>query len=182
MPNWCYTSYVIEGTKECIDSLDKLMTDLEEVEEPEPKSDFGSTWLGCIVAKLGKNWKEVECRGSWTNLSRIRPDALAFDTETAWGPMIGTMDLIREKFPGIKNIWYYSEEPGVGFYETNDAEGKYWKERYILEDYVSGEEESAETLEEALYIISRWRGWTYPSLEEAEKDEELFIKQIDIEK
>ena len=70
----------------------------------------------------------------------------------------------------------------MAYYATNDEAGKYWKERYVIQDDVSGEEERPETLEEALYIISTWRGWTYNSLEEAEKDEELFIKQIDIEK
>jgi hypothetical protein len=182
MPNWCYTSYIIEGDPETIDALDNLMSELEELPEPYVKSDFGNTWLGCLVSKLGGDWNKVRCRGSWLNAGRIRPDALSFNTETAWGPMEETIDLIREKFPGIENVWYFAEEPGMAFYVTNDESGKYWKERYIVQDLISYEEERTETLEEALYVVSTWRGWTYNSLEEAEKDEELFIKQIDIEK
>ena len=133
MPNWCYTSYIVEGDPETIDSLENLMTELEDLPEPYVKSDFGNTWLGCIVNKLGSDWNEVSCRGSWTNLCRLREDALSFDTETAWGPMEETIDLIREKFPGIENVWYYSEEPGMAYYATNDEAGKYWKERYVIE-------------------------------------------------
>ena len=53
MPNWCYTSYIVEGDPETIDSLENLMTELEDLPEPYVKSDFGNTWLGCIVNKLG---------------------------------------------------------------------------------------------------------------------------------
>ena len=180
MPNWCYTTYRLEGKQEDIEALDQVMEELEDLEKPLVKSDFGNEWLGCLVTKLGEDWNKVGCRGSWINRCLMPDGTLSFETETAWSPAEEVIALIQEKYPGIENVWYYSEEPGMGFYETNDAEGRFWKDRYVLCDHVSGEEEVTQTLEEALDIVARWRGWRYNSLEEAEKDEELFIQQIDI--
>ena len=38
---------------------------------------------------------------------------------------------VRE-FPSLR-YYYQTEEPGMGFYETNDSEGKYFTDKYIVD-------------------------------------------------
>ena len=46
------------------------MKGLEEREKPSVENDFGTSWLGCLVAALGKDWQDIHCRGSWSELER----------------------------------------------------------------------------------------------------------------
>ena len=98
MPNWCSTAYAIEGDAKEIKSLYKLMKGLQERKEPSVENGFGTTWLGCLVDALGKDWHTVHCRGSWSCLE-LEDDVLKFFTETAWSPCNETFELVREKYP-----------------------------------------------------------------------------------
>ena len=81
MANWCYTSYVIDGKRKEVQSLFSKMSNLEKRRRPLVGNDFGNTWLGCLVAKLGADWHEVYCRGSWSDLD-WNGSILRFNTET----------------------------------------------------------------------------------------------------
>ena len=131
MPNWCSTAYVIEGDAQEIKSLYELMKDLQDRKTPAVKNGFGTSWLGCLVDALGKDWDKVSCRGDWANLEMVG-ETLRFTTETAWGPCNETFDLVCEKFPSLR-YYYQTEEPGMGFYETNDSEGKYFTDKDIVD-------------------------------------------------
>ena len=123
MPNWCSTAYVIEGDAKEIKSLYELMKRLEDMEKPSVKNGFGTTWLGCLVDALGKDWNDVYCRGEWSSLE-VDGEVIRLYTETAWSPCNEVFDLVREKYP---SLYYYfqAEEPGMGIYETNDSSGVY---------------------------------------------------------
>ena len=95
MPNWCSTAYAIEGDAKEIKSLYELMKRLEDMEKPSVENGFGTTWLGCLVDALGKDWHNVHCRGSWSCLE-LEDDVLKFSTETAWSPCNETFDLVLE--------------------------------------------------------------------------------------
>ena len=112
MPNWCSTAYVIEGDAQEIKSLYELMKDLQDRKTPAVKNGFGTSWLGCLVDALGKDWDKVSCRGDWANLEMVG-ETLRFTTETAWGPCNETFDLVCEKFPSLR-YYYQTEEPGNG--------------------------------------------------------------------
>lgn len=131
MPNWCSTAYAIEGDAKEIKSLYKLMKGLQERKEPSVENGFGTTWLGCLVDALGKNWHTVHCRGSWSCLE-LEDDVLKFFTETAWSPCNETFDLVREKYPSLR-YYFQTEEPGMEIYETNDEDGTYFSDRYFLD-------------------------------------------------
>ena len=96
MPNWCSTAYAIEGDAKEIKSLYKLMKGLQERKEPSVENGFGTTWLGCLVDALGKDWHTVHCRGSWSCLE-LEDDVLKFFTETAWSPCNETFELVQRK-------------------------------------------------------------------------------------
>ena len=126
MPNICITHYVIEGEKKEIDALYETMTSLQAMEQPLVASDFGPTWLGCLVKALGKNPEEILCRGEWMKLERI-DDTLRMTFETAWTPCYEVAALIKNTYPSL-HIYYKAEEPGNGIYVKNDVEGKYFPE------------------------------------------------------
>lgn len=156
MPNWCSSAYAIEGDAKEIKSLYELMKGLEEREKPSIENGFGTTWLGCLVDALGKDWNTVHCRGSWSCLE-MDGEVLKFFTETAWSPCNETFDLVMEKFPSLR-YYFQAEEPGMGIYETNDEDGTYFPDRYFLDactpdeeylsEYFETEEEALEWLEE----------------------------------
>ena len=94
MPNWCSTAYVIDGDAKEVKQLYELMKGLEERKTPSVENGFGTTWLGCLVDALGKDWNDVRCRGSWNGLE-MDGDVLKFSTETAWAPCSETFDLVK---------------------------------------------------------------------------------------
>jgi len=118
MPNWCSTAYVIDGDAKEMKQLYELMKGLEERKTPSVENGFGTTWLGCLVDALGKDWNDVRCRGSW-NGPEMDGDVLKFSTETAWTPCSETFNLVREAFPHLR-YYFQAEEPGMEVYETND--------------------------------------------------------------
>ena len=126
MPNICTAYYVIEGEKKELDALYETMTSLQAMEQPLVASDFGPTWLGCLVKALGKNPEEVLCRGEWMDLERA-DDTLRVTFETAWTPCYEVAALMKSTYPSL-HIYYKAEEPGNGIYVKNDVEGKYFPE------------------------------------------------------
>lgn len=132
MPNWCNTTFVIEGDKKEVESLFLIMDELEHMDRPLVANGFGKQWLGCLVEKLGGDWEKIYCRGDW-QYKELREDGnLHIDTESAWSPPLEVFWLVKSKFPNLR-IYWQSEEPGMEEYWTNDAEGKYFHERYYLE-------------------------------------------------
>ena len=62
MPNWCSTSYRIQGDPKELKQFNKLIQALERRKKPLCKSDFGNLWLGCKIEKLHGNSEETYCR------------------------------------------------------------------------------------------------------------------------
>jgi len=131
MANTCFTAYVIDGKRKEVQSLFSKMNNLEKRKKPLEGSDFGNTWLGNLVIKLGGDWRKVYCRGAWSDLD-WNGSILRFNTETAWGPMNEVFKFIKTIYPSLK-IYYQAEEDGNGVFITNDAEGHYFRDRYRIE-------------------------------------------------
>lgn len=156
MPNWCYTSYTFVGEEKELKELHDLMKGLEERSEPLVENGFGTAWLGCLVEALGKKCGEIWCRGDWDNLE-FSGDILKFTTETAWGAADEVMALICEKYPSL-GYYFYTEEPGMGIYQTNDDTGEYYPDRYYV-DLCTGDgdyrQEYFTTLDDAIAWIGK---------------------------
>ncbi len=167
MPNWCFTNYVLTGEKKEIKNLYEKMKRLQERKTPLVPNGFGTSWLGCLVKRLGANPKAVWCRGDWSDL-RLSEDELTlyFNTETAWGRASEVEDLIREKFPSI-GIYYLEEELGMGIFQTNDSTGKWFSDTIIMDDETDGMEYFTE--KEALERISKLKGTEVSTWAEAEE-------------
>lgn len=132
MPNWARTCYIAEGAKEQLKQLYDTMNGLEKMKAPGlHENDFGSTWLGNLVIRLGGDWEKVYCRGAWEGL-RLEDDRLIFQVESAWEESHEVRKLIEKEIPGLK-LYYQSEEPDMGVYVTNDRERKYFTERFFMD-------------------------------------------------
>ena len=115
MPNWCFAGVRVDGPKDKVRKLYHIMKNLEEIKEPLVENGFGTSWYGCLVHLLGGNWKEVYCRGSWSDLW-IDENVIGWNDETAWSPMTEVFTLIESAIPGLK-VWYMAEEEGMEIYE-----------------------------------------------------------------
>jgi hypothetical protein len=122
---------MFEGSKEEIKDLYDKLKSLEEMEKPLTENDFGKRWLGCVVTLLGGNWKEIDCRGDFMNLELLDDNTIQLDTETAWGDMPEVWDFVLKNYESI-DYYFYAEESGTCYYATNDSEGKYFPERFIV--------------------------------------------------
>ena len=133
MANWAYTDYCIVGDINEVQDLNNKLMELDKMEEPLEPNSFGNLWLGCLVAKLGGNWKDIYCRGQIIDFS-LDDGVLSVTTETAWSQMTEVRDYIQKKYPSLE-IFYYEEESGWGIYQTNDREKRFFPQRYILDDF-----------------------------------------------
>lgn len=156
MPNWCSTDYYVFGSKKELSDLNKKMERLENRKKSLIKNDFGNTWLGNLVKYLGGDWEKVYCRGEWMCREYNKENnTLTFTTETAWREMDEWRKFIESYYMTIK-LLYVSEEPGMGIYQTNDLEGVFFKDKYVL-DY--GEDiEYFETIDQAVEFIEELIG------------------------
>lgn len=132
MPNWAYTQYHATGDKEQLWKLYSIMSELEEMKAPGlHENGFGFTWLGNLIIKLGGNWKQLYCRGSWDNLLLLEDGTVSFSVESAWGELYDVRKFIEEYFPDVR-LFFQCEESGMGIYQTNDDAGQYFPEKYYL--------------------------------------------------
>lgn len=127
MANCCITDYIAEGSKEELHDLLDNMEQLRGMKFPLVVSDWGVTFLGCLIELLGGDYKKVYCRGSFHNLENyIAVDGtIRFSTDTAWVEMAETRTFLETRYPNLK-FYYLSEESACDFFDSNDTQGKYW--------------------------------------------------------
>ena len=129
MPNWCYTSYIIHGSKQDIDIFYNVLVNARKNNHP---NGFGESWLGNVIHEIGLGNKinhdeSVHCRGSFElpyNDEYLDDCLLHIDTETAWGPLPNVWDrVIEEKKLSSITYSYESEEPGMCDFIIHNAPG-----------------------------------------------------------
>lgn len=149
MPNWASTTYVMKAEPvQARDLYDKIES-LNQMKEPLVENGFGKLWMGCLVNLLGGDWNKVYCRGEITSCS-LEDDHVCISCETAWGEMPEFRHFLEQQYPGSK-VYYCVEECGNEIYATNDTDGLYFPDRYML-DYFDGMEYFT-TLEDAAEYI-----------------------------
>lgn len=131
MPNWAFTQYKIRGREDEVTALHQTIKDLEQREESLLPNGFGKLWLGNLVHTLGGDWEKIYCRGEILNYS-LDNGVLTMNTETAWGEMSDTRHFVMSKFPSLE-IFFQTEEPGMCIFQTNDAKGEYFPEKWLLD-------------------------------------------------
>jgi hypothetical protein len=144
---------MFEGNKEEIKDLYEKLKSLEEMEKPLLESNFGKSWLGYVVCLFGGDWVKINCRGSFMNLELLDENTIQLHTETAWGDMPEVWDFVLKNYQSI-TYYFYAEETGVCYYATNDSEGKYFPERFVVEQFEEGTEYFENETDMFSYIAS----------------------------
>lgn len=148
--------YIIDGDAQEVKELYELMKGLGKRKEPFVRNSYGTTFLGCLLAALGKEKRyTVDCQGLWYNLKMV-DDTLRFAVETIISPCPMVFDLVCSKFSSLTN-YYRAEDPVTVLYETNDSEGKYFPEKYRVEVFTLEDEFMAEYFTE-LPAVFEWFG------------------------
>ena len=159
MPNWCTTFYIITGDKKTLHLFNRKLNQLRSRKESLLPNGFGKLWCGNIAYLLGeKDPANFGCRGEVTDYQiSIDGSVLCVGVMSAWAELSDLRDLVQEKYPDV-DIWFQSEEPGCIVYETNDPDGKYFPEKYVLNFYDDDEgvciNEYFKTLEEVSSFVS----------------------------
>lgn len=150
MPNWCMTSYVIVGTEEEVAKIRHAV-----INHPVMASS-DTNWQGNILNALGlpmETIKRHSLRGFLYNCECKSPTILQLDFEEAWS-RTDFAECLEALFPDT-SIYWIAEEPSCAIYQTNDSEGIFFPDRYIVGLDIEGdlETEYFTTLEEALTHI-----------------------------
>ncbi len=163
MPNWCFCSYVVTGDSKQVRKLYNTMTELQEMSGyGYTENGFGNTWMGNLVEKLGCSYKDVYCRGAWSDLYLTNEGNLTFSAETAWDEMSEWRHFVEASFPGIK-IYFLAEELSMGIYKTNDKAHKFFEDSCVIS--TDDDTYYPDTLDEVFEIVSEITGRPESSLE-----------------
>ena len=133
MSNPAFMSVCFEGEQRELRSLYGKMKRLQERKKPLVENSFyyPTRWLGNLVTRLGADWHDVYCRGTWSYLE-LKKNRLYFFTETAWRPPFTLLKLIQIVYPSL-TFYFSAEGDDWDAYLTNDAEGKYFPSRYVVD-------------------------------------------------
>ena len=156
MSNPAFMSVCFEGERRELKSLYVKMKRLQERKEPLVRNGFYNPqrWLGNLVTRLGANWHDIYCRGEWDTL-KLTDSYLYFFTETAWKPPFALLKLIQKVYPSL-SFYFSAEGDDWDEYLTNDAEGKYFSSRYIVD--CEPDIEYFDTIEEACQHLAAYIG------------------------
>lgn len=133
MPNWCNVTYAVTGNPDSIKELHNVVKDLNKRKTLLVPNGFGLLWLGCVITKLGGNWKDIYCRGKVLDFKYDKKQQVLFlYIESAWSEPQEFRLFLQSILLGLY-IYYIVEEPGMEIYETNDKDGKYFPAKYLVE-------------------------------------------------
>ena len=175
MPNWCFTEYVIEGDPKEVANLHQKLSGLLERKESLVENGFGKNWLGNVAELFGKSWEDIKCKGTFL-IHDVSDDRIGFSTESAWVDCYDLWVLVCSHYKTLR-FYYQAEECGCCYWDTNDFEGKYFPERYMLNIW-DEDIQYFDTDEEVLKYVSEKLEFEYRNILEfkiwIEKHNEIF--------
>lgn len=177
MSNLNTTDYTLYGNKENVTRLYndlKNTVDIDRSKESKPFTFLGNSyWLGYIKKTLLPDVQEdLPARGEITWMEEYidyhdnNMASFKLTTETAWVACSELMDKIAEKYD--LQLFYYSEEPGCGIFETNDTEGLFYSFRYMVDSEEDGIE-YYESFEQVADVIENKTGIRLNDISEADE-------------
>jgi hypothetical protein len=167
MANYCNTEYILRGKAEDLNACAEVINKFAWGNYPQEDSKYGIYQL--VDRETGGSVDNQDGRNDF-HQAEIETDSdgtayLQTWTTTAWKPEHGLVDKLCKKFN--LTYLYFAEEPGSEVYETNDKEGLFFPDRYIVEQEET-ERWYHETAESVLKDIESRTGRTCKTLEDAE--------------
>ena len=120
-------SYAIEGPKEILQKIDKAIVIAVNSRDNRYEMYQAAEYLKLPVKNATRLGGEISEEPTWDEDT----GALRFWSEERWC-LQDFAELLEKQFPNIKVYWIV-EECGCEVYCTNDAEGKYFPERYWVD-------------------------------------------------
>ena len=191
MSNPAFMSVCIVGDRRQMKSLYGKMLRLQNRKKPLVENGFyyPKRWLGNLVTRLGGDWHDVYCRGTWDDL-KLNKKSLYFFTETAWQAPFEVLQLIQKVYPGLE-FFFSAIGDGWDTYLTNDKEGRFFTSRFELDmppenDYYDTIEEVAEHI--GAYIgrhIEPTKEAVYAAIDEFDEtnddiDAYIYLKEFEV--
>ena len=136
MANWASTSYRIEGSKSDLERVFGVIDDFIKGRVASTREDATADWEGNIVKALGAMDEEIDnnyLRGFIQDYE-LDGDTIRIEAEEAWGAT-DFRHVLGKLMPNL-TIYYIVEEAGYDVFATNDTDGKYYPERYLVDAYV----------------------------------------------
>ena len=136
MANWASTSYRIEGSKSDLERVFGVIDDFIKGRVASTREDATADWEGNIVKALGAMDEEIDnnyLRGFIQDYE-LDGDTIRIEAEEAWGAT-DFRHVLGKLMPDL-TIYYIVEEAGYDVFATNDTDGKYYPERYLVDAYV----------------------------------------------
>lgn len=160
MANWASTSYRIEGSKEDLEKVYNVIDEFMSERRKPVVVDASNEWEGNIIRALGATDEQMKnnyLRG-FIEEYEMDGDIIRIEAEEAWGTT-DFRQVLAQLMPEL-TIYYIVEEPGCEVYATNDADGKYFPERFYVDAYVNGDYQSEyfETEEQAMTYVANLLG------------------------
>lgn len=140
MANWASVRYRIEGKQEDLQKIyDQYQTLLSK--KQSEKGDDKLIWESEITDGLGIDSKNSSLRG-YILKCKFTDESLSVEAEEAW-VLTDFRHLLESHYKDM-NIYYMLEEPCCDVYVTNDAEGKYFPTRIVVDIRIKEVEEHKE--------------------------------------
>lgn len=160
MANWASTSYRIEGSKEYLEKVYNVIDEFMSERRKPIEVNASSEWEGNIIRALGATDEQMKnnyLRG-FIEEYEMDGDIIRIEAEEAWGTT-DFRQVLAQLMPEL-TIYYIVEEPGCEVYATNDADGKYFPERFYVDAFVNGDYQSEyfETEEQAMTYVANLLG------------------------
>lgn len=187
MANTCTTDYIFEGEGTQIQALHKELDALLKA-EPEKKGEGyyaeSSNWLGHIVKKiLGEDPARTNCRGEFylQEIDNCPYDdeklTLSLSTSTAWSPCNEIFEKLAEKYDC--SLYWIAEEFGVGLFQSNDSEKKYFGDDNIVVEVDGHGLEYFSSEEDAISYVIGMTGNPNITFEELEDLDDVFVTKLE---
>ena len=162
MPNWCSTSYAIcSGDKQLLQRICDAINECSSMVTPLISKSCPN-WTGNIFKKL--ELKGGQERTFWSD-AKMEDGVLKFIENSAWSRGMAILSL-QECYISEDDIdfdvYFMSEEPGNGIWETNDEEGLFFPERYLLSgddgcEYYNTFDELVKEIQELLVVDTKFK-------------------------
>lgn len=190
MSNPAFTSVYLEGERRELRSLYEKMKRLQDRKKPLVENGFyyPQRWLGNLVTRLGGDYHDVYCRGTWSDL-KLSKDYLYFFTETVSQPPFRLLKLIENVYPSL-SFYFEAEGDDWDCLLTNDTEGKYYPYRYLIDsdmgyEYFVELEEVCQFLTPRITIVGQSEDQLYEAINEWEENNNdpilyIIIKKVEV--
>lgn len=127
MTNWCENQIIVMGDNKETTYL------YEKIKELANKCGRPHLLLKNILKYADISSGDYHCYGEFEGICMLDSNKIRIDTYTAWFPMVKMWKAIVDKYTKNCKMLFYSTEPSVGIYETNDIDYEFFKMDYVVE-------------------------------------------------